>query len=107
MFGGGAKYGCGEDSLFLVDCYNRGLKIYLSNETLGEVIHRESTWFNGITEKYIFDKGALFRAMCPKIYKFIIIRHVLKYKNLYSQFGKFKNVLNVMLKGAKDYVLRK
>jgi len=31
LFGGGAKYGCGEDSLFLTDCCNMGLNIYLSN----------------------------------------------------------------------------
>ena len=68
LFGGGAKYGCGEDSLFLTDCYNAGLHIYLSDATLGEVVHKESTWFSGITEKYIFDKGALFKARCPITY---------------------------------------
>ena len=105
LFGGGAKYGCGEDSLFLTDCCNMGLNIYLSNETLGEVIHKESTWYKGITEKYVFDKGALFKAMCPKMCKLFILRHVLKHKKLYSQFGTVKDVLKVMFKGAKDYEL--
>ncbi len=103
LFGGGAKYSCGEDSLFLRDCAKSGLKIYLSDETLGEVVHKESTWFKGINEKYIFDKGALFSAMCPKMYKLFIIRHILKYKKLYGQFGDFKKVLRIMLKGAKHY----
>ena len=105
LFGGGAKYGCGEDSLFLIDCCNMGLNIYLSDETLGEVIHKESTWYKGITEKYVFDKGALFKAMCPKMCKLFILRHVLKHKKLYSQFGTVKDVLKVMFKGAKDYEL--
>ncbi len=103
LFGGGAKYGCGEDSLFLTDCCNKGLNIYLSDETLGEVIHKESTWYKGITEKYVFDKGALFGAMCPKMYKLFILRHVLKHKELYSQFGNIKEVMQIMYKGAEDY----
>ena len=60
LFVGWAKYSCGEDSLLLNDCYKLGLNIYLSSITIGEVIHRESTWYKGITEKFIFDKGALF-----------------------------------------------
>lgn len=103
LFGGGAKYGCGEDSLFLTDCYNMGLNIYLSDDTLGEVIHKESTWYNGITEKYVFDKGALFKAMSPKLCKIFILRHILKHRELYAQFGTVKDVFKVMLKGVKDY----
>ena len=103
LFGGGAKYGCGEDSLFLTECWRKGLNIYLSSDTLGEVIHKESTWFNGITEKYVFDKGALFKAMCPKFSKLFIIRHAFKYRKLYAQYGSSKKVLKVMFRGAKDY----
>ena len=103
LFGGGAKYSCGEDSLFLTDCYKAGLRIYLSSDTLGEVINKESTWFKGITEKYVFDKGVLFKAMCPKIYKLVIIRHVIKHRKLYKEYGSVKKVLRVMLNGAKDY----
>lgn len=101
---GASKYGCGEDTLFLIDCYRAGLNIYLSSDTLGEVINRESTWFSGITERYILDKGALFRAMFPKMYFIFIIRHVLKYKKLYSQYGKISKVIRMMRKGAKEYV---
>ena len=105
LFGGGAKYSCGEDSLFLSDCCKMGLNIYLSAETLGEVIHKESTWYKGITEKYIFGKGALFKAMCPKMYKLSIFWHTIKHRKLYAQFGNSKDVLKVMFKGAKDYEL--
>ena len=103
LFGGGAKYGCGEDSLFLTDCCNMGLNIYLCDETLGEVIHKESTWYKGITEKYVFDKGALFKAMCPQMCKLFILRHVLKHKKFYSQFGTVKKVSRIMFKGANSY----
>ena len=103
LFGGGAKYSMGEDSLFLVVCYRKGLNIYLSDITLGEVIHKESTWYKGITEKYLLDKGTLFRAISPKMYKVLLIRHALKHKKLYSQYGTVKDVLKVMFKGANNY----
>lgn len=103
LFGGGAKYSCGEDSLFLMDCYNNGLKIYLCDETLGENVQRESTWFTGINEKYIFDKGVLFGAMCPKTYGFVIRFHAFKHRKRYSQYGSAEKVIKLMLKGAKEY----
>ena len=103
LFGGGAKYSCGEDSLFLRDCYKKGLNIYLCDKTLGKIVPRESTWYKGITEKYILDKGALFRAISSKNYKAYLVWHVLKHKKLYSQYGTVKDVLKLMLKGAKNY----
>ena len=57
LFGGGAKYATGEDSLFLRDCLQRGLKIYRSVELIGEERSRESTWFEGYTEKFFHDRG--------------------------------------------------
>lgn len=106
LFGGGAKYGSGEDSLFLIDCYKRGLRVYLCSETLGEVDNAESTWFHGYDEKYFYDRGALFKAMCPRIYRFGIMWHVFKYRKRYIAFGPLKKVRAVMLKGAREYTAR-
>lgn len=103
LFGGGAKYSCGEDTLFLRDCYKKGLNIYLCDKTLGEVIHKESTWYTGVNEKYIFDKGALFKAMKPKTYKLLIYYHVFKHRKLYSEFGSVGKVIKIMIRGARDY----
>ena len=60
LFGGGAKYSNGEDSLFLTDCLRKGLKIYTSTEVLGKEEPGKSTWFYGFTEKFFFDRGVLF-----------------------------------------------
>lgn len=106
LFGGGAVYGSGEDSIFIADCFKKKLNVYLCGETLGEVNHRDSTWFSGVTEKYVFDKGALFRAMCPKLFRLAIIRHIIKHKRLYSSVGKPCKVYKLMIKGARDYKTR-
>lgn len=105
LFGGGAKYSCGEDTLFLADCCRKGLNIYLCSETLGEIINRESTWFHGINDKYVFDKGALFRAMCPIIWPAAILRHIIKHRKLYEDYGSMPVVIKRMYAGAKDYAL--
>lgn len=60
LFGGGAKYSNGEDSLFLRDCLKAGLKIYAHTICIGEEIERESTWFSGYHEKFFRDRGVLY-----------------------------------------------
>lgn len=68
LFGGGAKYQCGEDSLFITQCLQKGLKGLASDIYIGTVNHQDSTWFKGYDEKYYYDRGALFADMYPKIY---------------------------------------
>ena len=60
LFGGGAKYGSGEDSLFLHDCLQKNLKIYGSPKKIGSEIYRESTWFTGYNTKFFYDRGVLY-----------------------------------------------
>lgn len=60
LFGGGAKYSNGEDSLFLKDCLKAGLKIYSHTICIGEEVERESTWFSGYHEKFFKDRGVLY-----------------------------------------------
>lgn len=65
LFGGGCKYGSGEDTILLQRMINTGLKIYKSPIKVADVQQTNSSWFNGYTEKYYFDKGALFAAALP------------------------------------------
>lgn len=60
LFGGGARYSNGEDSLFLHDCLKKGMHLYTSTEEIGEEIYRESTWFKGYNEKFFTDRGVLY-----------------------------------------------
>ena len=60
LFGGGARYSNGEDSLFLMDCLKAGLKLYRTPVVLGEEEPRPSTWFHGYDRKFFFDRGVLY-----------------------------------------------
>lgn len=66
LFGAGAVYEHGEDSLFCRQCNQRKMKIYIYPQIilkLGGL--QESTWFRGYDEKFFFDTGALCVALYP------------------------------------------
>lgn len=67
LFGGGARYSNGEDSLFLRDCLKAGLKIYSHTVCIGEEKERKSTWFSGYHEKFFKDRGVLYHYLYGKL----------------------------------------
>lgn len=60
LFGGGCVFPSGEDSMWLKDAIDKGLKIYVSNKTIGQVSFATSTWFTGINENYFYGIGAFY-----------------------------------------------
>lgn len=66
LFGGGALFPSGEDSLFILDALRSRCKIYLSTEVLGTVSFDNTTWFSGYDEKFFFGKGAFYAVCHPK-----------------------------------------
>lgn len=105
LFGGGSPYGSGEDSLFLMDCLRRGLRIYAVPQLIGTVTHEESTWFLGYTEKYFYDKGALFCGISRHFPKLLCLQFCLRHPDMVSGLT-FLRALRIMLKGVKDYKKR-
>ena len=81
LFGGGCRYGSGEDSLFLRECFAAGLRVYSHPYVLGACAKDSSTWFSGFNEKYMFDKGAWVAAAFPRT------KHLMKWYFIY-RFGK-------------------
>lgn len=67
LFGGGAKYSCGEDTLFFREALRKGLKIYTYPEKIADAQDQESTWFKGYNKKFFFDRGVLMANTFPII----------------------------------------
>lgn len=105
MFGGGTKYSHGEDSIFLKDCVDKGLKIYTTTEIIGTVYHSESTWFKGFSDKYFQDTGAVYAYMYPKLAGVIAVYHVLKHRNEYKDYG-IKKAINMIFIGIKNMLTK-
>ena len=102
LFGGGAKYSNGEDSLFLRDCIKAGLKIYAVPVCIGEEIERESTWFHGYTEKFFADRGVLYHYLYGKMAQVFALRFLIKNKAEMCVDIPFKKAYGLMRKGIKS-----
>lgn len=79
LFGGGARYSNGEDSLFIDECIKKRLRVYALPVCIGREEPRPSTWFEGYTDKFFYDRGVLYRYLygalaLPMAYRFLF-RH--------------------------------
>lgn len=102
LFGGGAKYSNGEDSLFLRDCLRAGLKLYAVPVCIGEEIERESTWFCGYTEKFFHDRGVLYHYLYKKAAGIFALRFLLKNKKEMCAEIPFGKAYHLMQEGIRS-----
>lgn len=102
LFGGGAKYSSGEDTIFLQDCLKRGLKIYSSTKKIAYVKQEESTWFRGYNEKLFYDKGVLLSTVMPRLAEIYALGLSYKYSKNKSVTMPFKDIYSSMKKGIKN-----
>ena len=106
LFGPGAIYKSGgDDTLFIVDCLKKGLKIYSSPNYIGKISSNESTWFKGYNNEYFFNKGALFTAISPLFRHILILQFLIRHKEYLTDL-KFKEALKEMNQGSRDYLNR-
>jgi len=101
LFGGGCIYGSGEDSLFILDCFKKGLKVYTSCYCLGTNADDESTWFQGFNEKYFYDKGAFFACAFPVLKYILCLYYSAKMKKLCT--FSFWKIVKLYLSGVKGF----
>ncbi len=80
LFGGGARYGSGEDSLFLKDFMDKGFSVYTAPVTIAEETAGESTWFEGYNEKFFRDKGVLYRHLYGRLARVMALRFLLAHR---------------------------
>jgi hypothetical protein len=101
MFGGGCEYSSGEDTLFLRECIRKGLVIYAVPSAIASIEDEKSSWFNGYTDKYFFDKGVLYYFLSKRTCCMHTLYHSLKYRKKYKQYG-WKKAFLQMQKGIKS-----
>lgn len=101
LFGGGAIYGSGEDSLFLLDCLRSGLHVYTHKYLLGSNRKDESSWFEGYTEKFFYDKGAYLSLAQPILKYVYLCRFIFGIKNKCSLSTRTKYC--AMRSGMRGY----
>ncbi len=105
LFGGGAKYSNGEDSIFIRECLKHKFKVYAIPVCLGKEVARPSTWFEGYTEKFFFDRGVLYCCLYGFLAKPLALRYLIKHYSLLfkQQVIPFSKAYSIMKKGMKEW----
>lgn len=102
LFGGGARYSNGEDSLFLHDCLKRGLHLYMSTAEIGEEIYRESTWFKGYNGKFFTDRGVLYHYLYGIMAKPFSLRFLYTHRKEMLKDIPMKEAYKLMKQGIRE-----
>ncbi len=102
LFGGGAKYSAGEDSLFLKQFMDKGYRVYASPVTIGREKEGDSTWFSGYHEKFFFDRGVLYHFLYGYLAKLWALRFLLAHREKVCRDISVKEAYRVMRKGIKS-----
>lgn len=102
LFGGGAKYSNGEDSIFIRDCLRKKMKAKAVPVTIGKEVPRPSTWFCGYNEKFFYDRGVLYGYLYGYMARVFALRFLLRHrKNLFKETTpvSLKQAYSLMQKG--------
>lgn len=102
LFGGGAKYSNGEDSLFIQECLKKGLKIFALPITIGREVPRPSTWFDGYNDKFFYDRGVLYKYLYGPLSAVMALRFLIKHKGVMLTDMTFAKAHRLMKKGMKE-----
>ncbi|WP_454861528.1 hypothetical protein [Peribacillus frigoritolerans] len=106
LFGGGAKYSAGEDTLFLFECLKKGLKIYTNTAQIATVSQEDSTWFKGHNKKYFYDKGILFTSLSKKLSYLLILQYAIRKYNLYKNELGMVQAIRYMIEGRRNHLVK-
>lgn len=102
LFGGGAKYSNGEDSLFLKEFMSKGYQVYTAPVTIGREQAGDSTWFAGYNEKFFRDRGVLYHYLYGRLAIAMSLRFLLAHKSKMCEAVSFKQAFVWMRKGVRD-----
>ena len=103
LFGGGAPFAAGEDSLFVMDCVRSGMHVIAVNRSLGVIDQQPSTWFEDYNEHYFRSKGALYYALLGKAYPLLIVYYLLRNREEYKGRYGISELISLLRQGKKDF----
>lgn len=103
LFGGGAQYSNGEDSLFLMTFIKKGYQVYTAPILIGkEDASGESSWFRGYNDKFFYDRGVLYHYLYGKMAIVMAVRWLLSNKRKFYMDISLKRALELMIQGQHE-----
>ena len=102
LFGGGAKYSNGEDSLFICEFIKKGYRVYTSPVVIAREKPTDSTWFTGYHEKFFFDRGVLYHYLYGRLALVMAMRFLYAHKEKLCVLLSIKDALSQMKAGINE-----
>ncbi|MCD4533748.1 glycosyltransferase family 2 protein [Nocardioides sp. cx-169] len=102
-FGSGSPHSMGEESIFLFDALRKGLRIRYEPVVIGMTHMGKSSWFDGYSEKYFRDRGAVFKRMAPRLTWLLVIQFAVRKHSLFASRISVGGAIRLMLEGARSY----
>lgn len=102
LFGGGARYSNGEDSLFLREFMRKGYRVYTAPVTIGREEEGESSWFKGYDEKFFHDRGVLYHYLYGWLGHAMAMRFLLAHRNKMCREAGLGQAYRWMKDGIKE-----
>lgn len=102
LFGGGAKYSNGEDSLFLKEFMGKGCRVYTAPVTIGREEPGESTWFTGYNEKFFRDRGVLYHYLYGRLARAMSLRFLLAHRATFCTEAGAAQAYGWMRQGIRE-----
>ncbi len=101
LFGGGARYSNGEDSLFLREFMKKGYRVYTAPVTIAREEGGASTWFAGYGEKFFYDRGVLYHYLYGRLARLMSLRFLLAHREKMCGELGFRQAYRLMKKGIR------
>lgn len=102
LFGGGAKYSNGEDSLFLKEFMGKGYRVYTAPVTIGREQAGDSTWFAGYHEKFFHDRGVLYHYLYGFLALPMSMRFLLAHRSRLCETAGLRQAFQWMRQGIQE-----
>ena len=102
LFGGGARYSNGEDSLFLKEFMDKGYSVYTAPVTIAHEMSGESTWFAGYDKKFFYDRGVLYRYLYGRLGRGMALRFLLAHRSRLCEKVSLRQAYQWMKAGITD-----
>ena len=102
LYGGGAPFSAGEDSLFIREAFNKKLRIYYYPVIIADVKQETSSWFKGYNDKYFIDKGILLANMFPWAKHLFIFYFAFQLRKVSDQYS-FWRIYKLMREGFRSF----
>ena len=103
-FGPGTDNYCGEDTIFLMDMLNKGIRFYRSPVDIAGIDQTESSWFRGHDERFFTTCGMVLGTIYPRLSYLLVIRSAWKAYRRKDSGMRYIDILACYYRGISNHV---